>query len=193
MLRRLEGLPAARDLDLLVVADVEAALEVEGAAGVPRLPSALLGDLLTLSRAPTVRAAVLSRESVGALRRLVPFTDVICAGRDGREVEGGGLTLGAHETPGAGWDRGRAVLWMRSQLSLRLGPPVKILYLGAGAVDEVAFTSLAGKAATVRVGTPGPGTRATFQLDGPGQTRRLLAALARATAGEPATRNLAAR
>jgi hypothetical protein len=209
LLRRLEDLPAARDLDLLagtlgewvvaggsllVVTDMDAALDVEPrAAGIPRLPSALLGDLLTLSRAPTVRAALVSRDSVAALRRLVPFTDVICAGQDGRQVEGGGLTLGAHETPGAGWDRGRAVLWMRGQLALLLGPPIKVLYLGAGDADEAAFISLAGKAATVRVGPSSPGSRATFRLDGAGQTRRLLSALARATARQPATRNLAAR
>jgi hypothetical protein len=206
LLRRLErpAPPASDDLDLLaqtlggwvegrgsllVVADLTTALDVVGS----RLPPMLLGDLLTLSRTPVARAALISWQGVGALRRLMPFTDVICVGRDGREVEGGGLARGVHETPGAGWGRGTVVRWMRDQLAHAMTSPVKVLYLGASPADEMAFAELAGKAATVHVGPPPPrGSRATFRLADAAAARGLLTALARAAAADPATRDAAA-
>jgi hypothetical protein len=167
---------------LLAVADVDAAVGAER-AGAP-LPSEVLGDLLVLSRAPQVRAAVVSGEGLSALQRVVPFETIVRIGLDGREVDGRGLALSTQDTPAAGWDRGHAVLWVLGQLASGLGRPIKTLYLGGAAVDEPAFATLAGRAATVRVGSPGP-SRANFRLDTIVQGRRLLGALARAALARP--------
>lgn len=202
MPRRPESDAAAGDLDLLagtlgewVVAGggLLVATDVDGALGAPvpgpagwRLPADILVDLLGLARGAAVRAAVVSRDGLAALRALVPFDAVIRLGLDGREVEGPGLELAAGETAGADWDRGRAVLWALSQVAPRLRGPLKTLYLGAGLADETAFAVLAGRAATVRVGPPDPRSRASFRLDTPLQARRLLGALARAAGGRRA-------
>ena len=44
--------------------------------------------------------------------------------------------------PAADWNKGRAVDWIRRQVSRRLGQPVPVVYLGDDRTDEDAFTAL---------------------------------------------------
>jgi trehalose-phosphatase len=82
--------------------------------------------------------------------------------------------------PHVGWNKGVCALWIRSQVLPRLHQPVRVLYLGDDAADELAFRALHRKATTVRVGPAGPPSAASHRFDDVADVERLLGAMARA-------------
>jgi trehalose-phosphatase len=86
--------------------------------------------------------------------------------------------------PDIPWDKGRAVLWLLERMETGEAAPV---YVGDDETDRDAFRALAGRGVSVLVSaTPQPEAGADYRLRDPGETRRLLEALARLAEGAPA-------
>lgn len=80
--------------------------------------------------------------------------------------------------PEVGWYKGECALWIRRQILSEAREPVMLLYVGDEGTDERAFRVLADQAVTVRVGSPGATTAATYRLTDGHHVLRLLSALA---------------
>jgi trehalose-phosphatase len=79
--------------------------------------------------------------------------------------------------PAADWDKGRAVLWLLSQLT-RDGDEALPLYIGDDTTDEDAFRALADRGVSVLVADAARPTAAGYVLADPERVRRLLQRLA---------------
>jgi trehalose-phosphatase len=114
------------------------------------------------------RAAESSEAEIGARVRAAarPFANLRI--RTGRKI--------VEILPDVAWDKGRALLWVREQLSLPVGAPA--LFLGDDRTDEDAFRVVAAHAGGIIVGEPPPHTAATAFVRSPEEVVTLLNDLA---------------
>lgn len=81
--------------------------------------------------------------------------------------------------PPGGWDKGRAVRWLKERAEARGGEPLAgVLYIGDDATDEDAFAALGRGDVGVLVAESPRSTRARFWVRGPEEVARFLEALA---------------
>jgi trehalose-phosphatase len=80
--------------------------------------------------------------------------------------------------PDLRWNKGECALWLRDSLFRDATGPVTVMYMGDDETDELAFTALAGKALTVRVGSEHRASAASYRLRDVSDVHGLLSALA---------------
>jgi alpha,alpha-trehalase len=68
--------------------------------------------------------------------------------------------------PSLDWDKGKAVLWLLTELGLD-GPGIMPIYIGDDDTDEDAFAALEERGIAILVANRPRSTRARFRLDSP--------------------------
>jgi trehalose-phosphatase len=107
------------------------------------------------------------------------------------EHEGGRLKI-FHGTkaieilPQVDWSKGHCAKQLRRWALQTLPKPMLSVYMGDDWTDELAFEALLGQAITVRVGSPGIVSRATYRLDDVDAVHELLERLATVVGWRPA-------
>jgi trehalose-phosphatase len=81
--------------------------------------------------------------------------------------------------PAVDWHKGRAVDWIRHDVSGRVGQPITVIYLGDDRTDEDAFSSLPDDDVAIAVGERPHTHLIDYRLAGPASVGRFFAALRR--------------
>jgi alpha,alpha-trehalase len=106
--------------------------------------------------------------------RIEQIVDGIHARHDRLRKKGGKMVFELQ--PDVEWDKGRAVLWLLTELGHDRGDVLPI-YVGDDVTDEDAFAALKGRGLGIRVGQPDEQTEAAFLLRNPEEVGGLLATL----------------
>jgi trehalose-phosphatase len=81
--------------------------------------------------------------------------------------------------PAVDWHKGRAVEWIRANVTRRLGQPVQVIYLGDDRTDEDAFAALGDDDLAIGVGQRPHTHLIDWRLAGPASAGRFFAQLTR--------------